>query len=176
MIVDIDEESLRTLGQWPWPRTLIADLVTKLKQLGSVVIAFDILFPEQDRMSPAVAVSSFRDVDAETRAKLERLPSNDQVLADAIRQSKVVLGQSGVPTPAPPPGAPSPQTGFAMRGPDPTPYLVTFPGLLRNIPVLEQAASGRGLLTIRNERDGIVRRAPVVMKAAGAVVSNHARA
>ncbi len=52
VIVDIDEESLRTLGQWPWPRTLVADLVEKLKGLGAVAIAFDILFPEQDRMSP----------------------------------------------------------------------------------------------------------------------------
>ena len=70
VIVDIDEDSLRTLGQWPWPRTLVADMVTKLKELGAVAIAFDVLFPEADRMSPASAVDSFRDVDEETRARL----------------------------------------------------------------------------------------------------------
>jgi len=170
MIVDVDEESLRAFGQWPWPRTLIADLVAQLKRLGSVAIAFDILFPEPDRMSPNVAVSAFRNVDEETKAKLRNLPSNDEVLADVIRQSKVILGQSGVTAPIAAPAETLPQTGFAIRGPDPSPWLVTFDGLLRNIPVLEQAAAGRGLLTIRPERDGIVRRVPLVMKAEGSIV------
>src|SRR3979409_2757475 len=45
-IVDIDEKSLAKLGQWPWPRTRIADLVANLTKLGAVVIAFDIVFAE----------------------------------------------------------------------------------------------------------------------------------
>jgi adenylate cyclase len=170
IIVDVDEESLRAFGQWPWPRTLIADLVAQLKRLGSVAIAFDILFPELDRTSPNVAVSAFRNVDEETKAKLRNLPSNDEILADVIRQSKVILGQSGVTAPIPPPAEALPQTGFAIKGPDPSPWLVTFDGLLRNIPVLEKAAAGRGLLTIRAERDGIVRRVPLIMKAEGSIV------
>src|SRR5581483_5909356 len=158
VIVDIDEASLRELGQWPWPRTLIADLVTKLKELGAAGMAFDVIFAEEDRMSPAKAVNSFRNLDEATLSKLRALPSNDQVMAEALRGAKVVLGQSGVPIA--PPAAPTdlPQTGFAMLGPDPSPYLVTFPSLLRNVPILEQAAAGRGVLTIRSERDGIVRR------------------
>ena len=62
-----------------------------------------------------------------------------------------------------------PQTGIATRGPDPAAFLVTFPGLLRNVPVLEQVAAGRGLLSLRNERDGIVRRVPLVLRAGGMV-------
>ena len=54
-------------------------------QLGAVVIGFDVVFPEPDRMSPAVAAESFRDLDAETREKLAGLPSNDEVLARAIK-------------------------------------------------------------------------------------------
>ena len=96
VIVDIDEESLRTLGQWPWPRTLVADLVEKLNGLGAVAIAFDILFPEQDRMSPNLAAQSFRNIDEETKAKLQKLPSNDDVLAETIKRSRVILGQSGI--------------------------------------------------------------------------------
>src|ERR1700730_5642834 len=45
-VVDIDEKSLSKLGQWPWPRTRIADLITNLTRLGAVVIAFDIIFAE----------------------------------------------------------------------------------------------------------------------------------
>jgi adenylate cyclase len=76
VIVDIDEASLKEIGQWPWPRTVVADLVNRLNALGAVVIGFDVVFPEPDRMSPAVAAESFRGIDAETREKLAGLPSN----------------------------------------------------------------------------------------------------
>jgi adenylate cyclase len=45
VIVDIDEDSILKYGQWPWPRTLVADLISKLTELGAVGIAFDIIFP-----------------------------------------------------------------------------------------------------------------------------------
>ena len=54
-----------------------------------------------------------------------------------------------------------------MLGEDPQRFMLNFPGLLRNTPVLEAAAGGRGLFTIRTERDGIVRRVPVIMQAQG---------
>ena len=53
VIVDIDEASLRKLGQWPWPRTRVADLITSLTKLGAAAIAFDVVFSEPDRLSPA---------------------------------------------------------------------------------------------------------------------------
>jgi adenylate cyclase len=95
VIVDIDEASLKEIGQWPWPRTVVADLVNRLNALGAVVIGFDVVFPEPDRMSPAVAAESFRGLDAETREKLAGLPSNDEVLAQAIKEARVVVGQAG---------------------------------------------------------------------------------
>jgi adenylate cyclase len=171
VIVDIDEESLKTIGQWPWPRTTVADLVTKITQLGAVTIGFDVIFAEPDRMSPAVAEKSFRGLDEETRAKLDSLPSNDEVLADAIKHSRVVVGQAGSAFPNPRTQSEAAlQTGFAVRGPNPAPYIVTFPGLLRNVPVIEQAAAGRGLFSINPEADGIIRRVPVIMQAQGMLV------
>src|SRR5688500_12920574 len=50
-IVDIDEASLRALGQWPWPRTLLAEMTERLSSLGASAIAFDALFMESDRLS-----------------------------------------------------------------------------------------------------------------------------
>jgi adenylate cyclase len=171
VIVDIDEDSLKAIGQWPWPRTTIADLITRITALGAVTIGFDVIFAEPDRMSPAVAEHSFRGIDADTRAKLDSLPSNDEVLADAIKQSRVVVGQAGAAAATPTPQAEMAlQTGFAVRGPDPAPYVVTFPGLLRNVLPLEEAAAGRGLFSINPENDGIVRRVPVIMVAQGALV------
>jgi adenylate cyclase len=170
-IIDIDEASLKEIGQWPWPRTVVADLITRLKEQGALVIGFDIVFAEPDRMSPAVAAESFRGLDDETRAKLGSLPSNDDVLADAIKHARVVVGQAGAATPQPRSNAEMTlQTGFAFKGPDPTPFLVTFAGLLRNVLPIEQAAAGRGLFSINPERDGIVRRVPLVMDAQGVLV------
>jgi adenylate cyclase len=171
VIVDIDEASLKAIGQWPWPRTTVADLVTQITQLGAVTIGFDIIFPEPDRMSPAIAERSFRGIDAETRAKLDSLPSNDEALADAIKHSRVVVGQAGAAAPEVKTTADAAlQTGVAFRGPDPHRYLVTFAGLLRNVPVIEQAAAGRGLFSINPESDGIIRRVPVIMTAQGSLV------
>jgi adenylate cyclase len=167
VIADIDEASLKEIGQWPWPRTVVADLVAKLRAAGAVAIGFDVVFAEPDRMSPAVAAATFRDLDAETREKLAALPSNDVVLADAIKKAgNVVIGQAGAPAPVPRlDGEAALRTGFAVLGPDPGRFLVRFPGLLRNVLPIEQAAAGRGLFSINAERDGIIRRVPVVMKA-----------
>jgi adenylate cyclase len=170
-IVDIDEASLRAYGQWPWPRTLVANLVNRLTAAQSAAIGFDIIFAEPDRMSPAVAADSFAGLDDETRTKLQALPSNDDVLAAAIRKSRVVLGQAGLPSRIDQGDVSNlPRTTVATRPPDPKLFLVPFPNLLRNVPVLEKAATGRGLLSIDPDRDGIVRRVPIVMVAGGEIV------
>jgi adenylate cyclase len=170
VIVDIDEESLRKLGQWPWPRTRVADLISRLTKLGAAAIAFDVIFAEPDRLSPVLAANEFRDLDEETRTKLRALPSNDEVMADAIKQSRVVLGETGLPVVVPQPDTPPAAVGVAALGGDPKPYLLTFPGRLRNIPILDKAAAGRGLFSIRSERDGTVRRVPMVMQAQGTII------
>ena len=167
VIVDIDEKSLAKYGQWPWPRTRVADLITNLTKLGAVVIAFDIVFAEPDRLNPDVAADTIRNLDDETRTKLRALPSNDQLFAEAMRNSRVVLGESGLPYVVAELDKALPLTGLAMLGEDPQRFMLNFPGLLRNTPVLEAAAGGRGLFTIRTERDGIVRRVPVIMQAQG---------
>jgi adenylate cyclase len=171
VIVDIDEASLKQIGQWPWPRTVVADLVNRITQLGAVAIGFDIVFAEPDRMSPSVAAASFRGIDSATKEKLDSLPSNDVVLAEAIKHSRVIVGQAGTDVAAPTTEAERAlQTGFAFRGPDPRANVVSFPGLLRNVPPIEQAAAGRGLFSINPETDGIIRRVPVVMAAQGTLV------
>src|ERR1700731_582544 len=169
-IVDIDEKSLAKYGQWPWPRTRIADMVANLTKLGAAAIAFDIMFAEPDRLNPDVAADTFRNLDEATRDKLRALPSNDQVFADAMRHSRVILGETGLPYIVAEPDETLPVTGLATLGEDPQRFMFKFPGLLRNTPVLEKAAGGRGMLTINPERDGIVRRVPMIMMAQGATM------
>jgi adenylate cyclase len=169
-IIDIDEKSLAKFGQWPWPRTRIADMVINLSRLGSAAIALDVLFPEPDRLNPEAVADTMRYLDDATRSRLRTLPSNDQIMADAIRRSRVVLGETGIAEVNRDLDKSFPVTGVAMLGDDPQHFLFDFPGLLRNVKPLEEAAAGRGLLTINPERDGIVRRVPMMLLAQGAMM------
>jgi adenylate cyclase len=166
-IVDIDEKSLAKLGQWPWPRTRIADMIINLTRLGAAAIAFDIVFAEPDRLNPDAIADSMRYIDEVTRTRLRELPSNDQVLADAIKRSRVVLAETGLAQVNPQLDKTFPVTGMGMLGEDPKAFVSEYDGLLRNVRVLEDAAAGRGLYTIENERDGIIRRVPLILRAQG---------
>jgi adenylate cyclase len=84
-----------------------------------------------------------------------------------MRRSRVVLGESGLSGTIAELDKSLPVTGLAMLGEDPKRFMFGFPGLLRNTPVLEKAAAGRGLLTINPERDGIIRRVPMILQAQG---------
>jgi adenylate cyclase len=168
-IVDIDEASLKKFGQWPWPRTQVADMVINLANLGAVAIAFDVVFSEPDRLNPDVAANSMRYLDELTRSKLRELPSNDQTLANAIRRARVVLGETGLDKVVSEIDDDH-FTGFAWKSLEPgaaEPSFFEFPGLLRNVPVLEKISAGRGLVTVVPERDGIIRRVAMMAQAQG---------
>src|SRR5262249_38413845 len=170
VIVDIDEDSLAAYEQWPWPRTLLADLLTRLYESQVAAVAFDVVFAEPDRSSPNEAVKNFRNLDEGTRELLANLPSNDETLAKVAGEGKVVLGQSGTAAIKTRAAGNYPETGMATMGPDPSRYLVGFPHMLRNLPALEAVAAGRGLFSILPEQDGIVRRVPIIMKAEDKIV------
>lgn len=71
VIVDIDEASLNSLGQWPWPRTLVAKLVDQITTAGAAAIGFDVVFAEPDRTSPAVLADTMPGLSSSTREELK---------------------------------------------------------------------------------------------------------
>jgi adenylate cyclase len=164
VIVDIDEESLALKGQWPWPRTLVAQMVDEMQAAGVVAIGMDIIFAEEDRTSPANFLEGTVKIDLATRQRLLELPSHDFVLSAAMRDGIVVVGQSGYhrdlgrkdsfDVPGPP---------LATLGGDPKPYLLRFPDLLHNVEILQRAAKGAGTLTTNPDADGITRRVPLAI-------------
>ncbi|MGI9382936.1 MAG: CHASE2 domain-containing protein [Methyloligellaceae bacterium] len=171
VIVDIDEPSLETLGQWPWPRTLIAKLVNQVTDRGGVAIAFDIVFAEPDRTSPHLIADALPELSEAAKNEIRQARNHDEVLADALLRSRVVLGQSALN----PRGTKArtddvPRTGFGTIGGDPKPYLIRFSQLLPNISGLEKAAKGRGMFTIRPDPDGVVRRVPTILVAKDRIV------
>ena len=163
-VVDIDEASLKALGQWPWPRTLVAEMVERATEAGAAAIAFDVVFAEPDRASPATLAARIPDLDPVLRERIAALPDNDAVLAAAIGRSRVILGQSAVMTASTDAVADARSSGVAVLGPGVQGFLPYYPGILRNLPALEEAAAGRGLFTVSPEADGIVRRVPMIFR------------
>src|SRR5215471_14718331 len=161
-IVDIDEESLAKIGQWPWPRTTVRDLVAQLAAKGAAVIAFDVLFAEPDRTSLEAVVKQLpaSEAAAVTAATMGR-PSNDQQFADEIKRTptvlSVVLGQGTATTlPA--------KAGFVFGGDDPRPFLQDFDAATPNLPRFEDAAHGIGAFNWVADRDQIVRRVSLMFR------------
>ena len=169
-VVDLDEESLAEIGQWPWPRTTVARLVDELTAKGAVAIAFDVLFAEPDRMSPGHYAESISGVDESVRAQLRALPNNDEVFADSLGQSLVVLGNSFYKKESRKGAPPLEQIPFATLGKDPRPYLFKYPGVVQNIDTLGRAAAGQALFSLVPDRDGLVRRVPGLILAGDVIV------
>ena len=162
-IVDIDEDSLTKLGQWPWPRTLLAELIEKLGAQGAAAIGFDIVFPEPDRMSPANAVQYWprSAVLDSLKPEVEKLPSNDEVFAEAISEAPIVLGFIGSPLDL---ALPETKASFAHGGDDPRLYAPYYPGAVASLKVLQNPAQGAGALNWIPEYDQIIRRMPMVVR------------
>jgi adenylate cyclase len=83
-IVDIDDASLAEVGQWPWPRSTMGELVRRLNELGARVVTCDVLFAESDRYSPPVYAREVEALDPELAAALRELPDNDARMAAAM--------------------------------------------------------------------------------------------
>ena len=164
-VVDIDEASLAALGQWPWSRVTVAEMVANLFNAGAAVVAFDVVFAEPDRLSPDKVAESMMGLDPATVARMKKLPSNDDVLADIFAQAgRVVLGQTVVVESFSDTGEEMPATSIGALNGDPSDHLEHHPALLRNIPALDRVAAGRGIFNVTPEPDGVVRRIPAAVK------------
>jgi len=161
-IIDLDEESIKELGQWPWPRNVMAELVQKLHALGAKVIAFDIVFAEADRTSPARIAQTLPSGESydPVKAALEGLPDNDAIFAKAIADAgNVVTGFTRAraeETLRKPYQAAKPMLMIKDKTPF---YEDTFaaPGVAENLPAFSSAAAGNGSFMATPDIDGIIR-------------------
>lgn len=155
-IVDIDDNSLAKIGQWPWRRDRVAQLISRLRERGAAIIAMDVVFAEPDRSDITVNQPSPWDAS----------------LAQALSEGKVVLGYAltfagtdagrrecvlhpiGVPILQSPDGD--------GEGP-----LFHAAGAVCSLPALAQAAGRSGFLNAVPDTDGILRRVPLVIEYEG---------
>ncbi len=171
-VVDIDEASLAQIGQWPWPRDQLAALVTRLQEYGAAVVAFDVLFPEADRMSGARIGSALSSrgllapgVGADQLAALD----TDRQFAEAIASVPVVLSTSAIPRAEGTP--PTPKAGFAEIGLSPSLGLPVVTGMTPLLPQLADAATGLGSMNMAPGGDiSVVRTVPLLWRSEAGIV------
>ena len=140
IIVEIDEKSIEEYGQWPWKRSVLADVIWKLREAGAGIIVLPILFSEEDRLG------------------------GDMDLAQALVQNGIVIAQTGTTQT----NRNAVPRGVAKIG-DPLPWLFEWPGMLGPIPLLGDNVDGVGVVNTTPEIDGVVRRLPLLMRVSGEV-------
>ncbi len=167
-VVAIDENSVAKYGQWPWPRTLFAQLIRRIAEGAPSVIGVDIVFSEPDRFSPDKRWShEIPEIPPQVARELEAMPSNEAVLADAFRQVPTVLAVSVGERPGRVQRFPARLTIIREKGRDPRPFLLQVPPPLRSLPEIAQFERGRGSDIGAPDPDGVVRRIPLFVIAEG---------
>ena len=135
VIVEIDEKSIEQNGQWPWSRSVIAQLIFQLRASGAGIIVLPILFSEEDRLG------------------------GDWPLAEELVQNGVIIAQVGTTQT----NRNAVPRGVAKIG-DPLPWLFEWPGMLGPIPLLGDNVDGVGVVNTAPEIDGVVRRVPLLVR------------
>ena len=163
-ILDIDDESLSRIGQWPWPRDVMAEIVARLNELGASAVVFDMVFSQPDRLSPKSLRQMLpeRPEFEEARKGLLAIPDNDELFAQTIDGSYVVTGfaLTGTETSG---ALPEIKAGFAENGDRAAPYLPAYAGAMKVLTNIESKVAGNGALNAIPESDGIYRRIPMFM-------------
>ncbi|SFM27410.1 SpoIIE family protein phosphatase [Rugamonas rubra] len=171
-IVAVDEAALMRYGQWPWPRTRLAELIDAAAAQRPLAIGLDLLMPEADASSPEALAA--RLAPGALRDGLAALPSNDQALAAAMRRAPVVLAVAGFDYAAA--GSRDVLRAWPVRltmagaalGALP-PHVPRYPRALGSLQLLQAAASGQGLVSADLEK-GVVRRVPLLGAVGGTLV------
>lgn len=163
-IIDIDEESLDRIGQWPWSRIDIANMVAQLTNAGAALVVFDVVFAEPDRTSLENVLQDLPPGSGrETVAAIaDNIGTNDDYLARVIQATeRVVTGFTFVQRNGN--GDPVRKKGIAYAGEDPSNYLYRFEQAAVNLPQFDAAAVGSGSFNVIPDNDGIIRRIPIML-------------
>ncbi len=164
VIVDVDERSLTTIGQWPWRRDRIGDLIARVRTMGAAVVALDMVFAEPDRFGDA---GGFNPGPHGDRA------SSDEQLAAVLREGRVVLGHAmrfdGAPFDANTCALNPVSPAIVHAGDDTDAPYFQASGVVCNLPFLARAAGASGFMNAAPDGDGILRRVPLLIELQGRV-------
>jgi len=137
--VEINNQTIRKMGQWPWDRNRVSNQIIKLYQAGASIVVVPILFADPDRFG------------------------KDAVLARTLKRTPTVIGQ--IPTNDN--SASGVVRGVASIGADWKPWVYNYSGVIGPIPELAESVNAVGMMVIAPEADGVVRRMPLVVAVDG---------
>ena len=168
VIVEIDEQSLKAVGQWPWPRSKLADLIDVIARYEPAAIGLDIYMPEADQTSPEQFAARLGVEQSVLAAELMRMPTHDERLAQSLRATPSVLGAAAFSFETFGTSTGLRTVPVVVKGEGVFEHLSNYPFVLASLPHLRAAARGQALLSVADT--AIVRRIPLV-SAVGAVVT-----
>jgi two-component system, cell cycle sensor histidine kinase and response regulator CckA len=172
MIVEIDEASLKSYGQWPWPRYLLADLLQKIAEAGPAAVGVNIVFAERDRTSPVIWQQTLKDkygYTIDTTNIPAELVDNDIYLSNVLGQGPFVLGYEFLfdeGNSGPHQCALKP-VSLQVKGQSSQPLTGIVPhqarGVICNYEVLAGSVARAGFLNGAVDKDGVLRRLPLII-------------
>jgi HD-GYP domain-containing protein (c-di-GMP phosphodiesterase class II)/CHASE2 domain-containing sensor protein len=160
-VIAIDEKSIHQVGQWPWPRNKLADLINIINARNPAAIGLDFYMPEADRQSVENFIQLIPKEHQLVREQLQALPTNDLQLAMALSSSPSVVAAVGFNVNAYTSSDSLTATPAEIIGSDPLPFVVNYPQVLANLPILTHSASGQALLSV-SAQVGAIRRFPLI--------------
>ncbi len=160
-VVNITESDLKTYGQWPWPRHILAMFHANLTDSGAILVNYNVLFAEPDRMGGKEYLKSF-PMGADVREQLGQvLTDTDKVFSFAISESKNVVLMMSVKN-EPDNVIPS-STPVIQKG-DVLPWLYEYNGIVPPLAQLTVGAKGFGVNVTSPEPDSVVRKMPMLIR------------
>ncbi|MDR1515068.1 MAG: adenylate/guanylate cyclase domain-containing protein [Synergistaceae bacterium] len=171
IMIDIDERSISELGQWPWPRYRLAELVAALYEGGVASVGVDILMSEPDRTSPLLWSRQIKEdfgIETDIAGLPPELMDNDKYLASVLAQIPVVLSAYGTLNPADSADV-RPRVINVTKFFDPgvslslsiSDYVPNYDGIQMPVGELARNAAYIGLMNAEGDEDGIFRRVPL---------------
>ncbi len=162
VIVDIDEKSLKTEGQWPWSRNKLAQLIQNLSDADAGIIGLDMVFSEEDKRSPHTIVSNFPSFHG-------KVDNYDEILAKTIASTPTIGGYFFTHDQSEENRTPLIPAVFVERNTNEKKYIISPEHLVLNIPLLQNAFYSSGFFNSTHDEGGMIRRAPLVIRYDGTV-------
>lgn len=159
VIIDIDEKSLKALGQWPWSRDKIAKVLQNLSDLGVAIIGLDVVFAEADSSSPQKVLKQLG-------LSYQGVPDFDAIFAQTISETPTIVGYVFALTPdaIEPEGNPKTAAIIIEQNRPPHSVLIKPYRAILNIPQIQKQAYSSGYFNTVPDSDGIVRSIPLIME------------
>jgi adenylate cyclase len=169
LVVDISEEDLKKYGQWPWPRHTMAMFHATLTSAGAILVNYNILFADPDRMSGKEYLKSM-PMDNELREQLGKiLPDTDAIFSYIMKESKNSILMASVNHKQ---SNQLPRTTPIIQKGDALPWLYSYPGLVIPNSKVAAGATAIGVMVTAPEPDAVVRKMPMLIRVGDKVYPN----